>query len=244
MSITELYKETNNILNNYNNSDSNNINTIIDDLFNANNRQTELIIKNIISDILFKQNIKDELNIIFYIIDKIDDNPNMFIINKIIILYIIFQLYLYNFDVNDDRYQIKDKILNKYKTKDIQNYIALYENNNISINSETSNNSLEILKDECFQNKMNENYIIKIIGFFKDLNNEKYVVFFNGSNKCMISKYILFIKDNKKIDDCNLVFNNDKFTEYIILHNNINYIYYNNKLFQLFNDSKLNSIWT
>ena len=47
MSITELYKETNNILNNYNNSDSNNINTIIDDLFNANNRQTELIIKNI-----------------------------------------------------------------------------------------------------------------------------------------------------------------------------------------------------
>lgn len=233
--------KTNALLNNYNDTKEDNIKSIIDNAFNDSPKKFIIIIGNVIADILNKDDIENYVSIIRYIIEKIDNNPPMEVEKKDIILNIIRRLNLRSDDLSKD---LIVEIRNKYIGEDdIQKYL---NNSNLKSNNlNSTNSSKSINKDDFFQNNVDNNLIIRIIGFF-NYEGVKKVLSLDAKNEFCMTDYNLFLTYFTKINSCsiNLNINDENISDFIIEYNSLYRISFSNKYFILFDDSNLEQNWT
>ena len=238
----QSYLKTNALLNEYNNgTKEDDIENIIDNAFNDSPKIFIIIIGNVIADILNKPDIENYVSIIRYIIGKIDNNPPMEVEKKDIILNIIRRLNLRNDQLSQD---LIVEIRNKYIGEDdIQKYL---NNSNLKSNNlNSTNSSKSINKDDFFQNNVDNNLIIRIIGFF-NYEGVKKVLSLDAKNEFCMTDYNLFLTYFTKINSCsiNLNINDENISDFIFQYDNLYRISFSNKYFILFDDSNLEQNWT
>lgn len=234
--------KTNALLNNYNDTKEDNIKSIINDAFKDSPKNFIIIIGNVIADILNKHDIENYVEIIRYIIGQIDNNPPMEVEKKDIILNIIRRLNLRSDQLSKD---LIVEIRNKYIGEDdIQNYLNNL-NSNKSNNSKSINSSKNINKNDFFESNVDNNLIIRIIGFFNYEGVNK-VLSLNAKNEFCMTDYNSFLTYFTKINSCsiNLNINDENISDFIIEYNSLYRISFSNKYFILFDDSNLEQNWT